>query len=204
MAFEAGLLDWGVGMVAGGFIRQCENCFYMVPENLLRAVVCVNREICVRCYAMFDLDLLIDEAPPTPTLPSQAVLSRDYEDPVLGWFFETVGESSGAAMGTPPAVVSDDVVLRRWAMFDLNLPNDEAPLTPTLPSPAVLSPDYEDPDLGWFFETVGQSSGAVPGTPPAIVSDGVALRRSTRRICLNRRYFNGQFVVDFEFGWLAS
>ncbi|CAH9128882.1 unnamed protein product [Cuscuta epithymum] len=89
--------------------------------------------------------------------------------------------------------------------------------------PAVLSPFYGAHDLRWYIgdmleasgetngessgETNGESSGETPGEPSGlnytVEGNEVVLRRSTRPILLNRFYFGGDFVVDYEFGWLS-
>ncbi|CAH9085982.1 unnamed protein product [Cuscuta europaea] len=71
---------------------------------------------------------------------------------------------------------------------------------PTLLSPGVLSRMYGAHDLQWFVGSVVESSQETT----ASVREEVVLRRSTRTIYLNKRYFSGEFVVNFNFGWLTT
>ncbi|CAH9096442.1 unnamed protein product [Cuscuta epithymum] len=95
MATQAGFVENGGSVAAGFFARQCQNCFYMFHESDMRTVGCFHLGFCFMCYQKFELDYLIDGAPPAPRLPSPAPLSPMYEDHELGWSFESIFENGG-------------------------------------------------------------------------------------------------------------
>ncbi|CAH9134887.1 unnamed protein product [Cuscuta epithymum] len=72
METQAGFVENGGGVAVGFFVRQCQNCFYMFHETDMRTVGCFHLGFCFLCYQKFELDYLIDGAPPAPRLPSPA------------------------------------------------------------------------------------------------------------------------------------
>ncbi|CAH9113350.1 unnamed protein product [Cuscuta europaea] len=195
----------------------------MFHETDMRTVGCDHLGFCFLCYKKFELDYLIDGAPPAPRLPSSAPQSPMYEDLELGWSFESVDENGGGVAvgcfvrqcqncfymfhGTDMRTVGCvhlGFCILCYQKFELDYIIDRAPPTPMLPSSVPLSPMYKDPELGRSFESVGDASGNAPGTPPTDLTDHVALRYSARTVCLNKRYFNADFVVGLDFGWLAK
>ncbi|CAH9077919.1 unnamed protein product [Cuscuta europaea] len=159
----------------------------MFHEIDMCSVGCVHLGFCFLCYQNFELDYLIDGAPPAPRLPSSAPLSPMYEDVELGWSFESVDENSdgvavscfvrqcqnsfytfhGTDMRTVGCVHLGFCILC-YQKVELDYLIDGAPPTHRLPSLVPLSPMYEDPELGWALNPLVMLQVTPQGCPPLI------------------------------------